>query len=445
MNKMLLIFALVIGVTFYYTSYAFAGDYMQEIEGLKKRIEELEKNMEASERDTKEIKAVNHELECIKKAFGHLNIGVGITGIVQGTANNDDNNSNVIDGSYSVDLEIEADMKEWGTAFIHLEAGDGENVADEVEALTGVNADALGEQNDLEVAEAWWEFSLLDEYVTFTVGKLDPVVYWDANEIANDETAQFLADIFVNSIIVEWPDYTPGFHLLVTPNEFLDIRFGILSADSDWEDIFEDIFAAGGIDIKPKFGNFTGNYRFYGWINALDHIKWNNWLDGERLNKKAYHDDKVNSGFGLSFDQQITSDIILFCRFGLQEDDIAGESYEYETNPLRRATLGTEELDPFALRYSWSIGGQITGNRWGRPGDVLGIAFGQAIISSDYERYLRDEGVSPEDESHFEAYYSFRLNESIAISPDIQVITNMGGDDDADTVTVFGVRTQINF
>ena len=411
----------------------------KELEMLRHRIEQLEKRLNAGERERAEIKekndeisAANKELKKIRETFGRLSLGGGITGIVQGTVNNDGNApefGEVTDGSYSVDLEVEADLDKWGTAFIHLEAGDGDNVTDEIGALTGVNADALGPQNDLEVAEAWWEFSPFGiKPLTITLGKLDPTAYWDANEAANDETAQFLADMFVNSIAVEWPDYTPGIRIAVAPGDTLSFSVGVLSGDSDWEDVSEDVFAIAEIGFKAKFGGLEGNYRFYGWINGVDHLEWRD----VALGKTRSHKD--NRGFGLSFDQNVSADVTLFCRFGWQDGDIAGVSY---------APGGV--LDPIAVEYTWSVGGQVTGARWNRPDDVIGLAVGQALLSDDFEDMQQAAGVDPEDEFHLELYYSIFLNDYVAVSPDFQLIDNMGGDDDADTVYVFGIRCQLSF
>jgi len=410
-----------------------AVDYSKELKLLRDRIEMLEEKIQEGEKERTEIKEANqkladkdHDLEEIKETFKRLSFGGGITGVVQGTVNNDDNRhadditntGEVTDGNYSVDLELEADLDKWGIAFIHVEAGDGDGVGEELGALTGVNADAIGEQNDLEIAEVWWEFNPFGY-------ELDPVVYWDGNAVANDETSQFLADIFVNSVAVEWPDYTPGFRLGITPNELVDINLGALSADSDWEDLFEDVFGIAEINLRPKFGDLESNYRFYGWVNGVDHVKWKD----VNLPAPRTEDDKRNYGFGLSFDQQVSNDITLFCRFGFQDDDIAGESYD-----------PTEELEPFAMEYSWSLGGQIAGQRWNRPNDVLGLAVGQAVLSDDFEDMLKAGGIDPEDESHLELYYSFFMNDYLAITPDFQLIDCLGGDDDADLVYVPGLN-----
>ena len=428
---------------------------LKELQKLKERIDQLEKKLteqEAkNEEQDKEVTFIKEssdfqELVKIKEAIGNLKFGVGATGVVQGTINNDENykrgfdyprDGDVIDGSYSVDIEIEAPIGEHGTAFLHLEAGEGANVSDELAGLTGVNADALDDDGDIEVAEAWYEHSFKDDKVILTVGKLDPTVYFDANEVANDETTQFLADIFVNSIAVDWPDdYTGGFRLTVSPHPLIDINLGVMEADGDFEDIFEDTFGIGEFHLKPKLGDRQGNYRFYGWINGGDHEKWQTpgiWSGRTRIlgipvediwwwrYQDRIQDNETGVGFGLSFDQEITDTINGFMRFGFQSGDI------------------------YEAKYSWSLGGQISGASWDRPEDMIGFAYGQAILSSDYRRFLKRFDIHPGDEGHFEAYYRYQLNDYLAISPDIQMINNIAGSEETHTVTVFGLRGQIDF
>ncbi len=407
-------------------------DYRRELEELKARIEMLEKKVEQAEKERREIKEASKELESIKEKFKNLSVSIGVTGIVQATANNDDNSDDgdVTDGSYSADLEFEADFGRWGTGYIHLEAGGGDGVTDEVPALTGVNADAGDSGNSVEVADVWWEFKPLNnDLVILTVGRLDPTAYFDANEVANDETAQFLADAFVNSIVVEWPDYTPGLRIQISPTELVDINLGVMSADSDWEDLFDNVFAIAEVSVKPKFGDLQGNYRIYGWVNGLDHVEW------DKFKRSGYDEnttsDKNNYGFGISLDQQIPYNITLFARIGFQDSDVAG------------VVGGLDE--PFGVSWMWSFGAQITGNMWSRPDDVVGFAVGQAILSSDFEDYLKNNNIDPDDETHLELYYNFHLNDHISLTPDFQVIDSLGGNKDADTVYVFGIRSQINF
>jgi len=437
-------------------SFATDEEILKELERLKQRIEQLEKKLAEQEvknqEQDKEVTSIKgskdfEELVKIKEAIGNLKFGLGATGIVQGTLNNDENykrvrdyerDGDVVDGSYSVDLTVESPIGEHGAAFMHLEGGEGANVTDEVAGLTGVNADALDDDGDLEIAELWYEHSIKDDRAILTVGKLDPTVYFDSNEVANDETTQFLADIFVNNIAVNWPDdYTGGMRLTFNPHKLVAVNLGALEADGDFEDIFEDTFGIGEVHFKPTMGGRQGNYRIYGWVNGGDHEEWEvpwRWsgrnirilgVPVEEFGWWRYwgntHDNETGKGFGLSFDQELSDTVTAFLRYGMQSDDI------------------------YEAKYSWSIGGQVKGNWWRRPEDVFGIAYGQAVLSSEYERFLKGYGLEPGDEGHFEAYYRYQLNDHLAISPDIQVIHNVAGIEDAHTVTVFGLRGQVDF
>ena len=82
--------------------------------------------------------------------------------------------------------------------------------------------------------------------------------------------------------------------------------------------------------------------------------------------------------------------------------------------------------------------------------DAIGIAFGQAIPSDDYEEANEDAGTSlkADSESHLELYYSFKVNDHLTLTPDLQVIWDpYGGDGSAgdDTIVVGGVRGQVDF
>ena len=71
---------------------------------------------------------------------------------------------------------------------------------------------------------------------------LDPVVYFDENEVANNETSQFLNGGFVNNTCVEFPGYSLGAVIKVQPLSWLSIKGGLFEGDSDWNDIERDPF-----------------------------------------------------------------------------------------------------------------------------------------------------------------------------------------------------------
>ena len=406
---------ILLGVDFLGSGSAFAGngELERELSELKARTAELERKVAKQGSQIEGRDAQMSELKEIKEALGRINIGGGITGVVQASDNNEEANTgegDVTDGAYSVDLEIESPIGEKGAAFLHIEGGEGAGIDDDVLSLSGCNADANNTAGRLEVTEAWYEHSLLDKALAFTIGKLDLTAYFDGNEVANDETAQFLSSGFKNNLAVEFSDNGFGTRLTWSPIELLDLSLGLQDSDSDWENIFDHPFSIFEINLKPDFLGLGGNYRFYAWRNGSNHTKW------EDASKT--HED--NSGFGFSFDQGISDKVTLFARLGWQEEEVK------------------------EIKSAWSLGGELRSPFLSRPEDVFGIAYGKAILGGDYKESASSP-TNDADEGHFEAYYNIKVNEHLSISPDVQVITEPNGNDSADTVTVFGTRCQIDF
>ena len=394
----------------------------EEIKRLKQRIERLEERLAGREAETAQNQQRDNKLDEVVKLLEGVRFGGGITFITQGThnANGDGlskNGDDVTDDSYSVDIEIEKKFSDYGKAYLHLEAGHGQGVTDELQVFSNVNADATGDEN-LDLIEAWYEHYFKNLPLTFTFGKIDATRYIDTNEYANDETLEFLGDIFKNSPALEFPDSNSvGIRLAAEPNDFLDIELVAMDANSDWEDVFDSIFFAGQINFKPNLFNKKGNYRIYGWLNDKNHIKWN---DTAKIKEEGY-------GFGLSFDQELTGIVGIFMRYGWQNPKVYAEGAD------------------FSLEQSWGIGIQIAGKSWNRENDVFGIAFGRIIPSYDYKKFL---GRKAEAEEHLEAYYKLWINRHFALSLDLQVIRHPYGDDafrGDKTILIGGLRSQVDF
>jgi len=348
-----------------------------------------------------------HERSGVGEQIGNLRVAVGLTGTVQGSIDAEEvsgEDSDQTDGSWSMDVELEAPIGESGLAFMLIEAAQGEGLTDELGSLYhSVNDDAGGTESRLEVTEAWYEHSFREGRVLLAAGKLDMTNYFDTNAVANDERFQFLNSAFVNSIAVEFPeDNGAGIRLAAYPSDWLGLGLGWAESDADWEDIANDGFAIAEVNLKPNFAGKEGNYRLYGWMNASDK---------EKLRGSGTHEN--GWGVGLSFDQKLTESLTAFLRAGYEDDDV------------------------YPVEATWSTGAQIQGTRWNRENDMLGFAVSQAILN---------DAVEPDDtETLLEAYYSIAVNEHLFVSPDIQIIDNPSGDNDNDTVFVLGARAQVNF
>lgn len=412
----------IFGLLFYSCSTVFAKTTEEEIAELKSRIAALEQKLAMQEEELKGQENARDTIEKIKKTFDGLSIGAGATFVLQGAHNaNGDNQlsdgDDVADASYSIDVEIEKEFGDYGKAFIHLEAGGGAGVENELTLFSSVNRDADNDEN-VRLTEAWYEHYFHSMPRTLTIGKIDATGYVDTNEYANDECTQFLGRIFRNSPTIEFADNAAGMRFAIESVDFADIELVAMDADSDWEDMFDSMFVATQFNLKPQLFGKGGNYRIIGWFNDRDHTKW---LEQAEITKANY-------GFGISFDQELTDVVGVFLRYGWQ-------------NP--KVFLNGESS---SLEHAWSTGIQLSGSLWNREEDILGIAIGQAIPSDEYEK--SNTSLNANSESHFEIYYNYKVNDHLTLSPDVQVILNPYGDDAAngdDTIAVFGLRGQMDF
>jgi carbohydrate-selective porin OprB len=374
-----------------FASVSFASD-------IEKRVEALEQHVD---------KHITHAEG--PALMDGLNIAAGITMVGQTTSGNDENStgSDSTDGTISADIELSKKLGDNGEAFIALDAGAGNGIDADVVTYWVANGDAGDTDDDVTLLEAWYEHVFYNGMVTFTIGKVDMSNYFDGNAIANDETTQFLAGGFINSVAIEFNENnpSPGIRLTVSPHEMVDITFGAQS--NDWDDLDEGTFYMGEAVIKPKIGELEGNYRIHVWTNMTDR---------EEI-ADAAADQAHNTGYGLNIDQQVTNFLTLFTRLDFADDKVA-------------------END-----FVWSAGLALSGSLWNRNDDVVGIAYGEANLSDDQ----KDTLANPGDETHFEAYYNIAVNEHVGITPDVQAVTNALGDDDFETVWIWGVRGQFTF
>jgi hypothetical protein len=297
------------------------GQTSEEVHQLKQEIEQLQEQIRHID---KHIMHRPEAQERIKMLDG-LEIAVGVTGVVQGSAGADDiAGGDHTDASASLDLEVQTGVGKQGTAFLLVESRQGAGLTDEIETIHGINADAVDDDAAFKLTEAWYEHSFLNDRLLLTLGKVDLTNYFDANAVANDETIQFLAD-------------------------------GLGDADGDFEDVFRDVFGVVELNYKPGYLNRDGNYRFYLWTNLADHAEW----------KDPLRDSEENWGLGFSFDQVFSERVTGFLRGGFQDEAVS-------------------QVD-----WAFSLGGEIRGVFPTRVQDHLAIALGYAHLSEDYTDSVR--------------------------------------------------------
>jgi carbohydrate-selective porin OprB len=353
--------------------------------------------------------------------------------VLQGITVNDNKR---IDASYSYDLELSKEFENDSSIFVHIEGSLGEGLNDKLFLFSSLNGDSGSTENRLEITELWYEKGLFDKKLTLTFGKLDPAAYFDANEAANDETEQFLAGMFVNNAAVALPEPTLGLRATYAPIEWLEFTYAYFTQNEEWDNIDTDGFNIAEAVYKLSD---TGNYRLSYWTNAggISNVK-----DGERTQ---------DYGIGVSIDQAVSENIVLFARYGYRNPDADTVEVEEDEN-------GDPADISISPQSSWSFGAQIKGALWNRENDAAGIAIGQNMISKDLVKYANeeiyngDEVIKSDAETQAEVYYKFAVNDNIALTPVLQYVSKpFGGsfqdeeNEAIDSAFTFGIRTQISF
>jgi hypothetical protein len=329
-----------------------------------------------------------------------------------------------------------------GTALAQLRFGQGGGVATRPTHTGTVNstpfeAEAGSDQTYAVVAQALYHLEwpldagrYNDQAGTraeLTLGKLDIFTLFDQNEVAGDEAAAFLNNVFVHNPMLDSGGDIGADDFGFAPG----LRAAYFhEGDSTAWGLSAGVFASGegaefgGVggpmvivqaEVSPRQvnGEPRGNYRLYAWTNGRTTA-----LDGETQQR--------HSGFGLSVDQKLGREWNLFGRYGQRVD-------------------GDGAFDK-ALTLGFEHGGRL----WGRARDAVGFAYGWLHTDDAWHRVT---GADPTlvgfrasgHERVAELYYRLRLNDRLDLAPDFQLIQRPGGDPDASSLTVFGLRGTLGF
>jgi carbohydrate-selective porin OprB len=375
--------------------------------------------------------AVQAEEETVgKHRIAGIDISGGITTFLQSTDGAPQNTTAL---SYSLDLGLEAPVGEHGKAVVALEAGDGLGVDATLGSLSTANYDAFytnlqdiqtGNHTNLvvpSVSQAYYEGEYFDGGMIIDLGKLDVHSNYDDNAYANDETDQFMSAMFVRSPGTSYAEldryYAPGIVIQYTASKMIDLTFIAANGNDDgYNDVFDYMYLVGQVNFKTRFGTQPGNYRFYA-------ISDNRRSTQTTFTKISDGSNTSNTAWGLSFDQAVVDGVGLFARYSMQDDTIAENT----------------------VKAAWSLGTLLNGALWGRNWDTIGLGYGTVMLNDKTDLAAALGTSDTGDESHLEAFYKFGVSEQFTLTVDAQVINNNGGNAAADTVTVAGLRGQLNF
>lgn len=429
------LFVLVLCFVFVISQNAMAAD--SEVEDLKRRVDELEKRLQKTV--TEELG--HKRIHPVHSIYG-LSVSGSITMTAQGASKIKGDTGVKGDAAISADLAIESPVGENGRAVLVFDFQRGAGIQNLPSFLTAPNGNATGPNADLEsfndnslhVTQVYYEHDVTPS-LAISVGQLDITGYFDANNFANDERSQFLANTFVNNPTIEFGGsdnfYAPGVRLTYFPVENIDISLGAFEGNGDYANTFDNPFLMAELNVALKPMGREGNYRLYYWHRSgRPDADATTPLVAENL---ANPNDTAllkadNNGVGLSIDQAVTDTLGFWLRAGMQREKVA-------------------QFDRF-------IGGglNLSGELFGRQNDSIGFGYGATFMGDDYRDYQRSVNAAFDDgiEHYLELYYNYAIahsepDQGFHITPDIQYVINPGGDEEASKVFIYGVRLQTYF
>jgi high affinity Mn2+ porin len=145
---------------------------------------------------------------------------------------------------------------------------------------------------------------------------------------------------------------------------------------------------------------------------------------------------RAKGGFGLNLEQQIATDFGMFARASMSQGAV-------------------EEVDFTDINQSISAGLSLTGSRWGRPDDTVGLGGAINRISHQGKLYLAAGGLggiigdgqlpNAGPEQIVEAYYRLTVFSFAHVTFDCQFINHPAYNRDRGPVSIFGLQLHLQY
>lgn len=288
---------------------------------------------------------------------------------------------------------------------------------------------------------------LPEKYLAFTAGKIGIADYFDGNKFSHDPETQFMSWALMDNGAWDYPantrGYTPSFVAeLVTPENEIRYGFSLVPLTANGNNMNRDISKAGSHTLeytrRYKITDQPGAVRLLGF---LTYANMGNYRKSIALNPQNPNIESTRKygntkyGFGLSAEQNISCDLGAFFRAGWND----GKNETWAFTEIDRTVSG---------------GFSLSGLRWNRSDDHIGLAYVASGISKPHRDYLKAGGkgfmlgdgtLNYAIENLAEAYYSADLVKNcVYLSGAYQLVVNPGYNRDRKgPVNVFSVRMHI--
>jgi high affinity Mn2+ porin len=286
--------------------------------------------------------------------------------------------------------------------------------------------------------------NLSDRYFSVTLGKISVTDYFDDNKFSHDPRTQFMSWALMDNGAWDYPanthGYTPGIVLeYVSPKYELRYDFSLVPLTANGNDMNWNIIKAGShileYTLRYKIKNQPGTIRVLGFFTTTDMGNYRESIALSPQNPDIESTRKYGNtkfGFGINAEQNFSDDMGCFLRAGWNDGN--NESWMFT------------EID-----HSLSAGVSLTGHRWRRENDNLGLAYVISGISDAHSNYLRaggkgfmlgDGNLNYAPEHLTELFYSAELvKDHIYLTGAYQLLINPGYNlDRRGPVHIFSLR-----
>jgi high affinity Mn2+ porin len=285
--------------------------------------------------------------------------------------------------------------------------------------------------------------------LVFTIGKYSIVDIFDTNTYAHDPRNDFLNWSIIDQGAFDYAANAWGFTYGGAAEWYQDwwtIRAGVFDlSQAPNTNALSHGFGQGQfvaeLEERHKVWDQPGKLKFLYWLTRgnlgtyLDAIALGS-ATGQTPSTGAVRRFRTKDGFGLNLEQQLTPDIGIFARASISQGTV-------------------EEVDFTDINQSISAGLALTGSRWGRPDDIVGLAGAANRISHQGKLYLAAGGLggiigdgqlaNAGPEQILEMYYRVPVFSFAHLTIDYQFINHPAYNGDRGPVSIFGLRARVQF
>jgi high affinity Mn2+ porin len=283
--------------------------------------------------------------------------------------------------------------------------------------------------------------------LVFTIGKFSVVDIFDTNQYAHDPRNDFLNWSIIDQGAFDYAANAWGYTYGAAAEWYQD-RWTILTGLFDLSTVPNGLNISPGIrqwqfvgelEERHTLSDQPGKFKILYWLTRGNLGTYADALalaaaTGETPSTAAVRRFRTKDGVGLNVEQQLVTDLGFFARASLSQ--------------------GIVEEDAFTdINQSISAGLSLTGARWDRPADTLGLAGAINRISHEGKLYLAAGGIggiigdgrlpNAGPEQIIEAYYRMSVLSFAHVTADYQFVRNPAYNRDRGPVSVFGLRLHL--